>query len=115
MRVSDEAVMDVFRGLAWKRSDVELREAASAAIVEELLLREAGRTGTLPIPTQQALLEELQARLVMDEDRRSPGASGLKQRVAKRWHHVMEKRWLPAPLPPCADAAAILADYKEST
>jgi hypothetical protein len=95
------------------KDDPVLRAAPACDVVEELMLRETGRTGQLPLPTRRALLEEITARLIADETRQR-GHTNLRQRVAKRWHHVMEKKWLPLPLPEMACASEIVRLYRAS-
>lgn len=83
---------------------------SSSILVEELLCRDAGRTGPLPRYTRGQLLDEITARIIFDEQKKN--LPGLRQRVAKRWHHVMEKRWLPPELPEGSSAAAIVRQYR---
>jgi hypothetical protein len=95
------------------KDDSTLRAAESADVVEELLVRELGRTGQLPLPTRQELLDEITARIVWSE--RYKGDVDLHQRVARRWHHVMEKRWLPIGLPELARASEIVRRYRDGS
>jgi len=94
------------------KDDPVLRAAPACDVVEELMLREMGRTGQLPLPTRSSLLEEITARIIADETRQR-GHINLRQRVAKRWHHVMEKKWLPLPLPELASASEIVRRYRD--
>lgn len=110
MSAAKETVSEALAAAVLGMSVPALAVSSSALLVDELVCREAGRTGGLPRPTQLQLLDEITARIIVDE--RLRGDVELRQRVAKRWHHVMAKHWLPPELPAGASAAAIVRQYR---